>query len=313
MPTVAECLKVFENALVARGHSATTQKTYSTKVKLFVDWYTAHQKKPLSKANMNDLNAFIAFRQQKSIERDKTDQPNMGRLTKERGRLSGSAIYAYQGPLKLFFATIWPDHELSKIKTVKLKPVVPTLIQANELCRRVGRKNIEAYYAEHGSKSPDFYSMRDWCLLAFILDTGARISAARGLKHSDLFLAGPKPYARITSKGKTIAVPLSPFWTQIYKEYMATTHESVNVFTTVTGSPLNTGYLGGIISRHTGYYPHKFRHFYAVTKLENTHNIKTVQKLLGHSDVRTTSRYLDVVVTGEEASTATPLGNLLGK
>ena len=44
-------------------------------------------------------------------------------------------------------------------------------------------------------------------------------------------------------------------------------------------------------------HPHSFRHYYATTLLSKGINVKIVQKLLGHGNVRETSRYLHAVET----------------
>jgi site-specific recombinase XerD len=68
------------------------------------------------------------------------------------------------------------------------------------------------------------------------------------------------------------------------------------------------GRLGGLTKNAT---PHTLRHSFATHLLEEGYDIRTIQKLLGHRDVRTTMIYTHVLKRGPQG-VRSPLEGLLG-
>jgi site-specific recombinase XerD len=52
-----------------------------------------------------------------------------------------------------------------------------------------------------------------------------------------------------------------------------------------------------IIKKLSGRSPHKLRHTFAVNYLESGGDLRTLQKILGHSSLKVTSIYLDIMDT----------------
>ena len=78
----------------------------------------------------------------------------------------------------------------------------------------------------------------------------------------------------------------------------------------VLSKALRTAALKLGLTKRVG--PHTLRHSFATHLLENGHNIKQVQELLGHKDIRTTMICLHAM-EGGTTNVRSPLDSLLGK
>lgn len=161
--------------------------------------------------------------------------------------------------------------------------------------------------------------LRDRTLFEFFLDTGARVSEAmsidwcnidfknkqvaiigKGGKHRMLRLNFSMPWIlKYLDKRKSDAAPL--FLTYRFKRLArADAHTAMQ----------NLGERAGL-TKHV--HPHMLRHSYG-THLMRTPGVepKTVQQLMGHSDIGTTFRYYIGVSDGQMKTAHVELGKLIG-
>ena len=88
------------------------------------------------------------------------------------------------------------------------------------------------------------------------------------------------------------------------KNYCAISQEEV-LFPSQRGGKLTTATIQAIVEKTAKkanikkeVYPHLLRHSFATHLLEDGYDIRTVQELLGHNDVRTTMVYTHVLNRG---------------
>lgn len=184
-----------------------------------------------------------------------------------------------------------PSNPTLEIETPRLEKKLPQFINYAQV--------------EHLFSLPDtstILGLRDRALMELLYSSGLRISEVAGLNHSDI--REEEQLLLIRGKGKKErVVPITKnalHWLKNYIHYLPT-RDTEAVFLNKHGTRLTTrsidrnfrNYLiaSGLSAHIT---PHTIRHTIATHWLENGMDLKTIQMLLGHEVLSTTTIYTHV-------------------
>jgi integrase/recombinase XerC len=184
----------------------------------------------------------------------------------------------------------------SHVRTPKLPKALPKALPESQAISSLD--NVGALHKE------DWVRLRDVALLTLIYGCGLRISEALALTSNDI----PGQASAITLKGKGNKERMVPVIPQIhmaiaeYKKacpYNLAKNEPL--FRGTRGKPLNPAIfqkeirlLRGSLGLPDSATPHAFRHSFATHLLASGGDLRTIQELLGHTDLSTTQRYTKV-------------------
>lgn len=166
------------------------------------------------------------------------------------------------------------DNPMAKTRAVKIPPSVPKAASETDLF----------YALERSSK-------RDRLAVLLAAYGGLRRAEIANLHSSQVY----DEHIIIKGKGGRVRmIPLHP----IIKEELDKnkTHDDYFFKDTRTGEVLSADAMGRRLSRllPTGVSAHKLRHRFATRIYQNTHDIRSLQTVLGHSSIATTERYVSV-------------------
>lgn len=148
---------------------------------------------------------------------------------------------------------------------------------------------------------------RDYAVLLFLYNCGARVSEAARLTWNDLQLAAPRQ-VRLRGKGKKDR--LLPLWREtanaLYRLRAGSeTGDQQHVFLNRHGQPLRRDGIAYILRKHVAaaarerlalahkrITPHVLRHSCAAALLQSGTDVTVIRDYLGHSSIATTSRYI---------------------
>lgn len=185
---------------------------------------------------------------------------------------------------------------MSHFDLPKTKKYLPTVLSEEEV-----RKILDSV------ELTDPLSSRNRCMLELLYATGLRVSELINLTLTQVNIG--MQYVKVIGKGnKERLVPMTDYVSSLIKKYIEKDREfflgnqdSSYVFLTKKGKPIKREHVyqivqkvseNSVVNKHIS--PHSFRHTFATHLLENGADLRSIQELLGHSDINTTTVYTHI-------------------
>ena len=225
---------------------------------------------------------------------------------KSGGTLKSSSVRCYAQTVKAFLAWCASEEDFDGL--------VSTRVVARIELPKVDETVIEVFTPEHikamfdaAEKQP--FPVRDKALLCVLLDTGARAGEVCSLTLDCVWLDADDSYIKVMGKGRkereialgrTSRIALRRYITRY--RHPATSAEK-RVFLGRTGKPLTTAGVHSIVHdigerahiKGVRVSPHTWRHTMACMALLNGLDIYKLSRIMGHTSVKVTERYLSAV------------------
>ena len=201
---------------------------------------------------------------------------------------------------------------IDAIQTPKLEKKLPKRISEQEAQHILD-------YAFHTDTTYRFERFRNRALMAVMLYTGLRAQEVLNLKMGDVDLLNRVIRVNQGKGAKDRLVPISTALLGHLHDYLADRNrlgkQSERFFTTLRGDrPFTYSGLRRVVDKvkqGTGidFSPHRLRHTFATLMLEGGCDLFSLQKMMGHSDIKTTTIYLSASVSMlQEQIAKHPLG-----
>lgn len=218
----------------------------------------------------------------------------------EREEFASSTISRSVASMRAFFQFLFREGKVQEdpseeLRPPKVKKKMPEILSVGE---------VDRLLAQPKKNTPK--GLRDTAMLELLYATGMRVSELIHLEIDDVNLS--LGYVTCHDSEKERVIPIGNVSRKALEKYIAEGRptfvregEEKILFTNCSGKAMSRqgfwkvlkGYAdeAGIKGDIT---PHTLRHSFAVHMLQNGADIKSVQEMLGHSDISTTQVYLNM-------------------
>lgn len=261
-----------------RKSSRNTILSYKRDLEKFATFLDAQAVVDLTDVNETTMNAYILMMEQKQF--------------------ATSTISRNIAALKSFFDYLerYENHQgnpAARLKAPKIEKKAPEVLTVAEVTRLLeqpaGRNNKE---------------LRDKAMLELMYATGIRVSELVSLTIDDINVQAG--YIRCSERGRERIIPIGSVARISLRQYlkqarpaMISDDSSAILFPNYSGQPMSRQGFWKILKQYAAkagiesdITPHTLRHSFAAHLLENGADLRSVQEMLGHSDISTTQIYL---------------------
>ena len=141
--------------------------------------------------------------------------------------------------------------------------------------------------------------LRNKAMLSLMLNCGLRVSEVAGLRPGNINLTKGKLRVENGKGNKDRDLAIPEYLTDLFDSWRKKRPESNFFFSTLKGKKLSIRYLQQMVKRYAQkagldkrISPHTLRHTYATQYYKQTKDIETLRRILGHSDISTTTIYI---------------------
>lgn len=271
-----------------------------------VDWYNYHlshfakhfPSKDIRTLTITDLRGYRAYVATRNA------LPKHHQTKEIKKHLSPYTVHSSVKCVRRFFKWLYDEGVITQNPALRLE--VPPLPKET----REGISDEDADKMIKASRG----TTRDYAILLFVRDTGARLGGVTDLKLSSLNFKSRDPHiknrVKITEKGEQdryvymedATVRAMEAWLEARPEWAS--HDFV--FCTHHGAPLTEMGVYEIfrrIARQAGvksnWSPHQWRHRFARRLLNRGANLQQVSQMMGHASITVTSRYYGKLAQGD--------------
>ena len=218
----------------------------------------------------------------------------------EREQMAPATVSRNVAAIRKFYQYVLKQHYVSSDPSENLRPPkverkMPEILSVEE---------VDLLMRQPDGATPK--GLRDKAMLELLYATGIRVSELIHLKMSNLNIR--MGYINCTEQERGRVIPFGSAAKNALETYLQQGREkllhqktSEYVFVNCSGNPMSRqgfwkvmkvyGKEAGITSDIT---PHTLRHSFAAHLLQNGADLKSVQEMLGHSDISTTQMYLNM-------------------